>query len=195
MNDRGVRRPRQADVWGDLLVQAQEGDRRALEQALGEMLPWLFCRARSILRNRDDAWDMAQETGLRICQALASFDPSKGGARAWAGQVLRNQISNFLRARARRRMESLEDQALCGHEDGPSVMAERHEGRARVRQALAELSAVQRMALVLRYESELSYEELGQTLRVPWSTAATRVHRGLESLRRRLGAEGERWAG
>ncbi len=49
--------------------------------------------------------------------------------------------------------------------------------------ALARVSGRQRVALVLRFYQDLSFEEIAQTLECPIGTAKSLVHRGLASLK------------
>jgi RNA polymerase sigma-70 factor (ECF subfamily) len=167
-------------------VRAQAGDLAALDQLLREMLPWLFFIARAALRNDADAWDVVQETVLRLYQGLATFNPRKGSARTWAGRIARNQIIDLIRAQTRRRQEPLDNHDLGSNRDDPATAAEVEESRIAVTQALNSLRAADRTAIVLRYDGGLSYDELGHALQVPVGTAATRIHRGIKLLRDRL---------
>jgi RNA polymerase sigma factor (sigma-70 family) len=55
-------------------------------------------------------------------------------------------------------------------------------------QALRQLPARQRMAIVLRYYLDLPEAEVARLLGVPVGTVKSLVHRGLARLRERLGA-------
>lgn len=57
--------------------------------------------------------------------------------------------------------------------------------------ALAALPAGQRAVLVLRFTDDLSIEEIGQALRIPEGTVKSRLSRGTETLRARLGVSGD----
>jgi RNA polymerase sigma-70 factor (ECF subfamily) len=60
------------------------------------------------------------------------------------------------------------------------------EERAKVRDAIARLPENYRVPLVLRYYSELSYEEIAQQLDVERNNVATLIFRAKQELRRRL---------
>lgn len=55
--------------------------------------------------------------------------------------------------------------------------------RLDLRDALQELTRVQRAAVVLRYVEDLSVAEVAEALRVPVGTAKTHIHRGVKALR------------
>jgi RNA polymerase sigma-70 factor (ECF subfamily) len=56
--------------------------------------------------------------------------------------------------------------------------------------ALAELGRDQRVAVSLRYEEGLSFDQIGQVLGIPEATARSHVHRARKELSRRLTAAG-----
>jgi RNA polymerase sigma-70 factor (ECF subfamily) len=55
--------------------------------------------------------------------------------------------------------------------------------------ALAELPALCREALTLRFEEGMKLEEIAEVTRAPLSTVKSRVRRGLEAMRQKLGKE------
>jgi len=55
---------------------------------------------------------------------------------------------------------------------------------------LATLKPDQRAAVALRYEEGLSFDEIGQVLRIPEVTARSHVHRARKELARLLEAAG-----
>ena len=73
----------------------------------------------------------------------------------------------------------------------PDPVERRELGQA-LEAALARLRPDQRAAIVLRYESGLSFDEIGTVLGVPEVTARSHVHRARKELARLLTASG--WA-
>jgi len=61
------------------------------------------------------------------------------------------------------------------------------EERVRVRDAIAGLPDTFRLPLVLRYYSELSYDEIARELGLQRNNVATLIFRGKQELRRKLG--------
>jgi RNA polymerase sigma-70 factor (ECF subfamily) len=174
------------DHWNQLVFQAQTGNRSALDILLNQMLPWLFILVRAAQVNEVDAWDVVQETILRLCQGLAAFDSCRGSFRSWAATIARNQIVDLWRRQARRRVELVPlDELGCDWDDPASRLA-REENISLVLDAVNSLKPNERAAVNLRYIDGLGYTELSQALHVPLGTAATRVHRGIKSVRERL---------
>ncbi|MEA2670978.1 MAG: hypothetical protein QOG45_1198, partial [Chloroflexota bacterium] len=74
---------------------------------------------------------------------------------------------------------------------GPEAEALRAAERRRLLGALASIPDEQRAAVLLRYAHDLSYPRIAEVQGRPLGTVKSDVHRGIEALRRRLGAEVE----
>ena len=68
----------------------------------------------------------------------------------------------------------------------PPDWAELQETRELVRRAMAELSPAYRAALTLRYNEDLTYEDIARILELPLNTVRTHLFRAKEQLRLRL---------
>jgi RNA polymerase sigma-70 factor (ECF subfamily) len=77
---------------------------------------------------------------------------------------------------------------LLGKDDRPSEAAARAEVRARLTEALDQLDALDREALVLRHFEQLSSAEVGRVLGISEAAAGKRYLRALERLRQVLAA-------
>jgi RNA polymerase sigma factor (sigma-70 family) len=136
----------------------------------------------------DLAADLTAETFARALAGRQRFDPAIGDAGAWLFGIARNLLATSLqRGRVddsmRRRLGfeplTLDDEAIAriNELDGyPAV------------DALDELPAAQRAAVVGRVIDEESYPELARRLQCSESVVRQRVSRGLRILRNRLDA-------
>ena len=122
------------------------------------------------------------------------FDPARGSLASWLVTIARSRALDAVRARGRRLR--LADRATEAVSDTPPGMGdrlpgteERAEGRERrtvVREALANLSDVQREAIELAYFGGLSQSEIADRLQQPLGTIKTRVRLGMSRLREAL---------
>jgi RNA polymerase sigma-70 factor (ECF subfamily) len=140
--------------------------------------------------NPSDAGDVTQEVFLKLLTRIRQY---REDARftTWLYRVALNAA--FDHHRARRPLLSLDELPPA---TSPGVApqqryAEEREERLEVRRALATVKETFRAPLVLRYASELSYEEIAEVLGVSKGTVASRLSRGLRDLGRALGAERE----
>jgi RNA polymerase sigma-70 factor (ECF subfamily) len=115
---------------------------------------------------------------LHRYDAARSFD-------TWLFAIAHNAAMDLLR---RRPGESLEDCEFSLPARGPdafsSVLA--GERAAILAAALAELPALCREALTLRFEEGMKLEEIAEVTHAPLSTVKSRVRRGLEAMRQKL---------
>ncbi|MGH6962210.1 MAG: sigma factor, partial [Dongiaceae bacterium] len=84
-----------------LLQACAGGDRNALRQLYSATAPQLFGLALGIVRRRDLAEEVVQDSFLLVWRHAGSFDPGRGAAMAWLGRIVRNQCFDLLRKRGR----------------------------------------------------------------------------------------------
>ena len=101
-----------------LLQACAAGDRTALHSLYRETAPQLFGLALRILRNRELAEDIVQESFVLVWQKASSFDPGRGAAMAWLGRIVRNRCIDALRQRGR---ETPLDEASIKHWEDPNA--------------------------------------------------------------------------
>ncbi len=155
-----------------------------------------------VVRDRDDAEDVAQEAFIKAHGALGRYDP-KFPFRVWLFRIAYNAAIDHLRRR-RPGMVSTNAPRRIGGEDvewelvdetapSPHERVLARDRRAALDRAIEELPPALRAAIVLRHVEDLSYEEIASTLGVPLGTVKIRIHRGREALarilRRDLGEE------
>jgi RNA polymerase sigma-70 factor (ECF subfamily) len=172
--------------WVD---QALRGDRTSFAQLMHRYAGAVYNLAYRMLGNTEDAEDASQEIFLRAYTRLESFDRQRRFS-TWLLSV----GSNYCIDRLRRRRFSwltLDDAAFAqpSKERSPERIALDHEQQAIVQQALQQLPENYRMVTVLRYWSDLSYEEIANVTGLPESTIKTRLHRARHMLAKALGPE------
>jgi RNA polymerase sigma-70 factor (ECF subfamily) len=142
-----------------------------------------------ILGSRDAVDDLVQETWLRVLERGRTYD-GQSRFEPWLFTIARNLAIDTLR---KRRVFSLDasDEDDPGHAISPPVssdpspfeLAARTEDAHRLAQSLATLEPIYREALVLRFQEDLSLQEMAKVVGAPISTVSTRIYRGLEALR------------
>jgi RNA polymerase sigma-70 factor (ECF subfamily) len=148
--------------------------------------PAVYRYFRVACRDGELAWDLVQETFLRIHKHRTRY---RAGApfRNWLFVIAANLARSDRRARARKpRLPSLGDFDAPHPAPGPAEAAADAERLVRIRAVLAELPPPQRDALRLRLLKGLDFDAIGQALGCPTATARTRVHYGLKTLRNKL---------
>lgn len=149
-----------------------------------EQEPFLHAIARRLLRDREEAEDLVQETWVASLQGLPAGVGS--GLRPWLARVARNLAANRFRRRLRQPVHALElRQGARGEPTSPAA-AEVVAGES-VQQAL--LAALERLPeacrapIVLHYYEGLPPRRIAEVLAVPVETVRTRIKRGLARMR------------
>ncbi|MEW6568733.1 MAG: sigma-70 family RNA polymerase sigma factor [Chloroflexota bacterium] len=176
---------------GDLIRRTRAGDTSAFDVLVGRHTPRLYRMVRRLVSDGGEAEAVVQEAWLRAWRALPNYDETRPTI-PWLARI----ALNVARDRARReRFEfssaepdgiELQDQ---GH--GPEEWLERTQSLERLAMAVQQLPAAQRVVVALRYDGDLSYEEIAHVLGIPLNTVRTHLHRAKAALRRRLEGEGE----
>ena len=141
--------------------------------------------ARDLVTSPDRADDAVQETYLRVLQ---SPPQNPHGLLPWLATVLHNVVRNEYRGEQRRaRREALVARAepMANATDGNRHHAETLH---RLTSALRDLAEPYRSTLTERYFANLTPTEMARRSNTPLPTVKARLARGLELLRRSLGA-------
>lgn len=170
-----------------LIEQVQKGSQEAFSMLVNRHETSVYSLCYRMTGDRAEAEDLAQESFLRVYRALGKF---RKGARLkpWLLKIAANACLDLLR---KKKQETLSLDSLMAVEDGPvSLREDEHpenaylleEAMGDVQMALLHLPVDYRVALVLRYLEDLSYQEVADTLGVPLSTVETRIYRAKKAL-------------
>jgi RNA polymerase sigma-70 factor (ECF subfamily) len=162
----------------DLLVaRCLHGDKAAFESLVERYQRVLFTVALRMLGDHDEAVDATQNAFVKSYEKLATFD-RKRRFFSWIYRILFNECLNVRRDR-KSREPLTPDLAAVG---STSDLAEANERRRNVQAAILSLPIESREVIILRHFTELSYEQIGETLGIETKTVKSRLH----SARQRL---------
>ena len=149
------------------------------EQLVDEHQSMVFSLALRMTGDRGLAEEIAQDTFLALDQSLHKIE-SPLHALAWLRRVTMSRSADALRRRKVRAMD-----LWVEIDENHGALAEEHSSplAMRLEQLLATLPESQRAALVLRYQEDLSPEEIADTLDAPLATVKSHLQRGLKLLR------------
>lgn len=172
--------------WADeaeLLSRSRGGDTRAFDVLITRHRDRVFMVANHILRNPDDALDVAQETFVRAWKNLARFDGAASLA-SWLSRIATNAAIDLVRRRQARPQEEFEavpqvidpaSRTTPSQPARPGETLDRAEIRARFQAALATLSADHRAVIVLKEFEDLSYQEIADAVGCSIGTVMSRL--------------------
>jgi len=174
---------RRADE-AELAARAQGGDRAAFGTLFERYAAQARRVARAVLGDPDDADDAAQDAFLSALVKLGQYDRRRPFG-PWLMRIVANAATDRRRRRAVRQAEPL-DAGLAAGGPRPDAEAERRALNARLREALAELPARRRLAVVLFDVEGYSHAEIGEILGIPEGTVRSEVFHARRKLRELL---------
>lgn len=180
-----------------LVERCRKGDIAAFEPLVEKYRQRVWRLAYNVLRDREDAWDVAQEAFIRAYQALPSFR-GQSAFYTWLFRIVMNVAADRARARAARGRafgtervpEEDWDRVMVDKPTGdpaPDQAAASAQDRERITAALATLSEQHRDIIVLSDIEGLSYKEIADVLEIPMGTVMSRLHNARRRLRSALG--------
>lgn len=137
-----------------------------------------------ITHNPDDAFDLTQETYIRVFRTIHQFDGAAAIA-TWIHRIAVNETLQFLRRR-KRYARALKEGVEATEQSCERVGVD---DRLDVSEAIGELPESERAMIVLRYFQGLSYTEMAEALDKPAGTIASGLNRARKMLRTRLRRE------
>jgi RNA polymerase sigma-70 factor (ECF subfamily) len=178
-----------------LIARLRAGDEEAYETLIAQFQQPVYNLICRLLNDPSDAVDVVQEVFLKIFRSVDHFR-GRSTLKTWIYRIAVNEAYNHRRwfSRHRRQEVGLEsdDERGC-YQDllpdqgiSPFDQLLDHETHVLIEEALQHLNPKFRAAVVLRDIEDMSYEEIGEILRISLGTVKSRIVRGREALRRCL---------
>ena len=171
-----------------LIQRAKKGNHDAFAELVDEHQRYVYNLALRVVKDENEALDLTQETFVRAWTALPNFK-GKSQLRTWLYRIVTNLCYNRL-PNLRRSLNDLGNDVM---EDIPETNFnnpvrefESNETRRHLQQAIQDLDEKYRLLITLRYQNELSYDEIASTLNLPLGTVKTGIFRAKEQLRKTL---------
>jgi len=182
----------------ELVDKAKGGDARAFRSLVELHQSRLFAVAYGMLRDRDDAMDVVQDSFIKAHKKLAEFEGNAAFS-TWLYRICVNLCIDKKRAEARRRKVDLDDAMaaddslyadadVTGRLSGsnPLKTSTDKELGKEIGRALGELSEDHKAILLLREVEGMSYEEIAETLGIPRGTVMSRLFHARKNMQRQL---------
>jgi RNA polymerase sigma-70 factor (ECF subfamily) len=163
------------------------GDPQAFAALVQQYEKPVYNVALRMLRNPEDARDIAQSVFLKAWQNLSSYDP-KYKFYSWIYRMAINESLNILRSHGRD-AEPV-DERLPAEDAGPLDVLSAGQSREVVLAAVRRLKPEHRSVIVLHYFVDLPYEDIADVLEVDAKTVKSRLYSARQVLKDQLAARG-----
>ena len=182
-----------------LIQSARKGNLDAFNTLVLTYQHQVYNLAYRIMGEEAAASDATQEAFISAYKNLKSF---RGGSfKSWLLRIVTNACYDDLRRRKRRPATSLDELTdgedgeaefdVPAPEEGPEVIAQRHELAGLIQQGITTLPDDQRLVLVLSDVQGMSYEEIATMTNSNLGTVKSRLSRARGKLREYLQGRGE----
>jgi len=172
----------------DAVAKARAGDPEAWGRLYHDYAPAIFRFCRRALPTREDAEDATMEVFMKLRGKLHQYDESRSFS-AWLYKIAANHCWDTLRRRKIRQDKETEDLDTVPLEHPDASQLEKlieQRTSEEVRKALAKVGPRARMALVMRYYSDMSYDEIADELGVRRAFVGVVLLRARHELRQAL---------
>lgn len=174
-----------------LLLRVARGDQEAFELLFRHVAGAVLGVARRVLRDPEQAQEVAQEVMVEVWRTAPRFDPARGSVMTWVLTMAHRRAVDRVRsaqASTDREHRVARQEHLTPFDEVAEAVEARFE-RQQVRTALGSLTEVQREAVELAYYGGLTQREVATLLGLPLGTVKTRMRDGLIRLRDALGVQ------
>ena len=182
----------------EVVAMAKAGKEAAYRELLRRYERPVFSLIFRMVRDRSLAEDLAQETFVKVLNALASYRPEYKFS-SWIFKIANNAAIDQLRRREldtlsldgspdARTPDEVEATALQATDraESPLEELESRETGAAIEQAIGRLRPEYRTCILLRHVEGRSYEEIADVMDLPLGTVKTYIHRARLELREYL---------
>jgi RNA polymerase sigma-70 factor, ECF subfamily len=182
----------------EIVVLARQGREAAYKELIGRYQRPVFSLIYRLVRDREKSEDLAQETFIKVLNALDRYDPSFKFS-SWIFKIAHNTSLDHLRkkelvtlslegsphAESQSEIEASTVQALSTEETPEDYAASRELG-ATLEKAIGRLRPEYRTAIVMCHVEGRPYEEIAEVMGVPLGTVKTYIHRARNELKKEL---------
>jgi RNA polymerase sigma factor (sigma-70 family) len=172
----------------EAITRARAGDAEAWGELYRGYAPAIFRFCRRAMPTREDAEDATMDIFTKLREKLDQYDQTRSFS-AWLYRVAANHCWDILRRRKIRQDKETEDVESVPLEHPDANQLEKlieQRTSDEVRRALDKLGARARMALVMRYYSDMSYDEIAEELGVRRAFVGVVLLRARHELREAL---------
>lgn len=174
-----------------LVKKAKKGDKAALSQLVNVYSGKIYNLALRILRNKEDAEDILQETFLTVVEKLHTFD-GRSGFFTWIYRIATN--ASLMKLRRKKLVfqdigddteyaDSIENRVFVDWTQDPSINIYDQEVKKKIDEAVNKLSDIYRSVFVLRDIEGLSIKETSAILNITEENVKIRLRRARQFLR------------
>ncbi|MFO8058844.1 MAG: sigma-70 family RNA polymerase sigma factor [bacterium] len=169
----------------ELFDRYRAGDRGSFEELLERYRKPLFTVVMRMVRDRQEAEDIFQDTFIRVVKHRDSFDSDRSFS-TWVFSIATNLAKDRLRRRKRDPVSMEADPPEYAGGEDPETRTMKNEMKKALEGALESLSPEQKEVFLLREYGGLSFKEIASMKETNLNTVLSRMHLAMKKLRQEL---------
>lgn len=179
----------------EIIVLYKNNDQEALKIIIDRYTSSLY-NFSARLTSRNDAADIVQEVFIKTWKNIRRFNPQKASFKTWIFTITKNTITDFLRKKRNilfSDMEKVSDEntnsfaeSIEAEEVLPDLALQKLEDAQFLNKTLEKLRLEYREVLILHYQEEMTFDEIGKILKKSLNTIKSQHRRALIELRKIL---------
>ncbi|QNL51072.1 RNA polymerase sigma-70 factor [Olivibacter sp. SDN3] len=168
------------------LLLLRQGDRQAFSKLYDLYWEMLYCYVVRVLRDKEDAMDVVQDTFISLWQQRAALGEVQS-LQAYLKAMARYKAMKCIRDNIRKHdyLESLLD-CFTQHEESPEGLMVAHELRGIIDAEIERLPTMMRKVFILSRRENLSYKEIASKLVISDKTVKKQISNALRILRSKI---------
>jgi len=174
----------------ELVMRIRQGDSVAFRQLIDRYHGHIFQVAYSVVRDRTDAEDIAQNVFIQIHRSLPQYESK--GLKTWISRIAMNKSIDYKRKLNRRREDAVQDveaaegtRSFVASSMESDVLSEviHRDRQARIREQLEHIPELHRQMIESYYLEEKSYDQIAMECDISLKTVESRLYRARQWLR------------
>ncbi|MBY0376498.1 RNA polymerase sigma factor [Patescibacteria group bacterium] len=181
-----------------IILAIKNGDEASFKILIDKYTPSIFNFANRFV-GRDRATDVTQEIFIKVWKNISKFDDTKASFKTWLFTIAKNTTTDFLRKRKEyvfsdidgsgqteeeNFSEKIPDEALL-----PDEAMSKIQNKEFLEKIIEELRPSYREILMLHYQEEMTFDEIGKVLGKPLNTVKSQHQRAILELRKIISTE------
>lgn len=155
-------------------------DETTFTQYYEEYVPRIFGYVSRRINNRDDVEDLVSMIFLKAVEQRDHFNPSKASFKTWLYKIATNTMIDFFRKQHKTHHTSIDEEMaekIPSEEKPTNHLTEEHLQKAHIQKVIATLPDRYQQAILLRYFSDCSIEEMTQILEISPNNTSVLLNR------------------
>ncbi len=170
----------------------KNGEEEALKVLIDRYTPLLYNLV-ARLTTQNNAPDILQEVFIKVWKNLNKFDSSKASFKTWIFTITKNTTTDFLRKKKSLLFSDLEKEEDSSFSESipdeamlPDEVLQKLQDSELLNKVLKGLSINYQTILILHYQEDMTFDEIGKILDKPLNTVKSQHYRAITELRKIL---------